>query len=249
MRWPWAESEGHVAVSAWSWLEWPVWNFLSTIATVLGLIAIFLAVSELRQRRKRISATYLEVGSRGNGAMEDGTGFHVVSITNGGWAQINLLTVGVVGGRVLNVPGRDARMRWHLPPGESTEFELTASDYNDVWFLICSVSVLDRTKLRWSWEPFADSSPLMQEQDAQIQRMMRWYKLRKLLRVTRRAQFRAVRAVGPGGDSTYVSHVPAADRKRMEHATEQVMAPFTEAQGTLLSHRLTSESVAGTPMS
>lgn len=42
-----------------------MWDFLSAIATMLGLIAIAVAVNELRQRRKRVSATYLEVDSRG----------------------------------------------------------------------------------------------------------------------------------------------------------------------------------------
>lgn len=226
---------------AWGWLQWPIWDFLGTVATILGLIAIILAVGELRQRRKRVSSTYLEVGSRGSGALEDGTRFHVVSITNGGWAQVNLLTIGVVGGQVLDVPGRDARLRWHLPPGESTEFELTATDYNDVWFLICSISVLDRTRLRWSWEPFTNAGPLMQEQIKQLDKLGRWHRIRQSLRLTKSAQFRAVRAVGPGAESTYVAYVPSGSQRRMDEAHERVVGPFAKTQGTMLSNRLVDD--------
>lgn len=241
-----AGSDAPKAASAWDWLEWPIWDFVGTVATVLGLIAIFLAVGELRQRRKRISSTYLEIGSPGHGGMEDGTEYHMVSITNGGWAQINLLTIGVAGGRVLSVPGRDAPIRWHLPPGESATFAITAADYDKVWFLICSLSVLDRTKVRWSWEPFTDSSPLVAEQGAQIQHLMRWYKLRKALSFTRGAQLRAARGVGPGEGCTYVVHVPNADPDKRETATDRVTGPFFATRGTLLSNRIRTDSGAGT---
>lgn len=57
----------------------------------------------------------------------DGSEFQVVFLTNAGWAQINLMRLGIVGCQLANIPGRDVKLRWHLPPGESMEFDLTST--------------------------------------------------------------------------------------------------------------------------
>ena len=208
---------------------------------MLGLIAIALAVNELRQRRKRVSATYLEVGSRGAGVGPDGSEFQVVSITNAGWAQINLMRLGIVGGQMARVVGRDAKLRWHLPPGESMEFDLTSTNYDSVWFLICSYSVLDRTTSRWSWEPFTDSGTLMATQTTQVAGMGRWYYFRRSLRLTKRSQLRAVKGVGPQDGATYVAYLPSTSSHELEDAHMRVVRPFIEAGGSLYSQRLDTD--------
>lgn len=224
-----------------SWLEWPIWGFLSAVATILGLVAIVIAVSELRQRRKRVSATYLEVGSRGSGLAPDGSEFQVVSLTNAGWAQINVMRLGIVGGKIADVPGRGSKLRWHLPPGESLEFDLASSDYDSVWFLICSYSVLDRTTARWSWEPFTDSGALIATQMAQVERMGRWYYFRRFLRRTKRSQLRAVKGVGPYAGAGYVAYLPATSSHELEDANMRIAQPFAEAGGLMYSQRLTAD--------
>lgn len=224
-----------------NWLEWPIWDFLSFVATMFGLIAIALAVGELRERRKRISATYLVVGSRGSGKAPDGTEFQAVTITNGGWAQINLLRIGIVGGRLVNVSGHNANMRWHLPPGESMEFNLAADDYDAVWFLICSSSVLDRTSGRWSWEPFTDTGPLAEAQERQYRPRGVGHRLRQALRVTRVSRLRAVRGVGPQPEGSYAEYLPATESDELEKANARVVKPFLEAGGELHSHRLSGD--------
>lgn len=224
-----------------SWLEWPIWDFLSSIATILGLVAIVIAVSELRQRRKRVSATYLEVGSRGSGVAPDGSEFQVVSLTNAGWAQINVMRLGIVGGQLAHIPGRDGKLRWHLPPGESLEFDLTSSDYDSVWFLICSYSVLDRTTARWSWEPFTDSGTLIATQAAQLDRMGRWYYFRRFLRRTKRSKLRAVKGVGPQTGAGYVAYLPATSSHELEDATMRIVRPFVDAGGLMYSQRLDAD--------
>lgn len=117
-------------------------------------------------------------------------------------------------------------------------FDLQAPDYDSVWFLICSYSVLDRTTARWSWEPFTDAGWLLKAQTRQIEHMGRWYYLRRFLRRTDRARLRAVSGVGPHDGESYVAYLPVSSSLQMQAANSRVVQPFRQAGGHMYSQRL-----------
>lgn len=125
----------------------PAWTVVATVAQVVSLLALVIALGELRLRRRREHEVVWIVSRKTDVQSQRVT----VEILNAGRSLAQIKQLIFVDCRI--VPGEEKNLRWVVAPSTSLSVPVESHDVESCWILIGHVSQDDRRWTRWTWYP------------------------------------------------------------------------------------------------
>jgi hypothetical protein len=154
-------------------LDWPGWEFVGALAGVLSLVAIVLALVEVRRRRQRVNPVVFTFDLVGNAEVRGDT-VHYGELTNAGTESAILLHAVWRGG--MHVPTDKYRYRSVIGPGERVGVYLSAPVIANMWLSLMWISHDDASTLWFSWLPvLREGGRADQWEEALARSKKRWW--------------------------------------------------------------------------
>ena len=160
-----------------SWMAWPLWMFIGTVAQVVSLVAIVLALYELDRRRRGVRSVVWRFDPYGVVSVEGGKA-HAVEICNAGTGTALLFELSISGARPIL--SEAARVPTVFGPGERATVHITAPKIAEAWAFVAWRGSDDSRTYYAAWFPLNKKSALHERwQDAhlELRRRPRWREL------------------------------------------------------------------------
>jgi hypothetical protein len=158
-----------------SWIDWAGWTFIGTVAQIVSLVAIAIAVAELVRRRRASPPVVWWLEIIGTYNLSGGQVAHVLNIHNAGTGAATLLNTIYVNSRVIERPGFLHQMT--IGAGEKMTLLVTSKQIESAYLILSWTTHEDRNLVHVVWEPLASSAGLSRtwiESDDRVPKH-RWY--------------------------------------------------------------------------